>query len=86
MINEKKTFVKLQNIFFNSIFLIHYNFERLLYVYLNVFKRWKFAIMMYYVIDNSKNDIFARIAMQSIFFSTNYWMKSISTTDSRSWK
>ena len=39
MINEKKTFVKLQNIFFNSIFLIHYNFERLLYVYLNVFKR-----------------------------------------------
>ena len=86
---ERKTFVKLQNIFFNSIFLIHYDSERSLFVNFDAFKRWDFVVMIYHIADDSKNDIFARTAVQSILFfnkllneaEINYWFIELKVAD-----
>ena len=82
---KKKSFFRLQEIFFNLIFLIHFDSNRNLYIDLNAFKRWKFAVMIYYVVDNSKNDNFSHIVVQSILFfnklfndvEKNYWFTKL---------
>ena len=83
--NEKKSFFRLQKIFFSLIFLIHFDSNRKLYIDLNAFKRWKFVVMIYYVVDDSKNDNFSRIVVQSILFfnklfndvEKNYWFTKL---------
>ena len=90
--NELKiiAFKNLQKIFILSIFLIHYNKLRQLYVNLNAFKQWDFAAMIYHVLNNFSNDItFSRIAMQSIMFlnkcfnniERNYWFIELKIID-----
>ena len=91
-LNELKiiAFKNLQKIFISSIFLIHYNKLRRLYVDLNAFKQWDFAAMIYHVLNNLSNDItFSRIAMQSIMFlnkclndaEKNYWSIELKIAD-----
>ena len=82
---KKKSFVRLQEIFFNSIFLVHFDSNRKLYIDLNAFKRWEFVVMIYHVVDDSKNDNFSRIVVQPILFLSkvlndaerNYWFTKL---------
>ena len=87
---KKTTFKNLQKIFFSSIFLTHYNKLRRLYVDLNAFKQWDFAVMIYHIRNDFLNDInFSRIAMQFIMFlnkcfnsvEKNYWSTKLKVTD-----
>ena len=86
---KKNVFVKLQVVFFNSIFLIYFDSNRSFFVNLNVSKRWSFAIMIYHVVEDSKNDSFSRIVVQSILFlnkllndaKKNYWSTKLKVID-----
>ena len=68
IVEKLKFFNKLQHVFFELIFFIHFDSNRRLYIDLNAFKRWSFVVMIYHVVEKSKNVIFSRIDIQSIFF------------------
>ena len=83
LISKKmKIFRRLQQVFVEFTFLTHFDSNRRLFIDLNVFKKWDFAIMIYHVMKNSKKNFF-RIDVQSIFFSTNYWTKRKKIIDRR---
>ena len=88
--NEKKeSFARLQKIFFSSIFLVHFDSNRKLYIDLNAFKRWKFVVMIYHVVDDSKDGNFPRTAVQPILFFSkllngaekNYWFTKLKVVE-----
>ena len=56
-VEKVDVFDKLQDAFADFTFLIHFDFNRRLYVNLNVFKRWEFVVMIYHVIDDSKKNV-----------------------------
>ena len=56
-IHEKRaTFRNLQIAFVSSTFFIHFDKKRRLYIDLNVFKQWNFAVIVYHVLKNSSDD------------------------------
>ena len=70
-LTSKKTkfFNQLQKTFVDFIFFIYFDFNRRLYIDLNVFKRWSFVVIVYHVLKNSIENVkFARIDVQFFFF------------------
>ena len=83
-------FRQLQNVFSTSIFLIHFNSNRQLYIDFDVLKRWNFVVMIYYVACDSSNSInVSRLNVQSILFlnkllnnvEQNYWSTELKVTN-----
>lgn len=74
IVEKLKFFNKLQHVFFEFIFFIHFDSNRQLYIDLNAFKRWNFVVMIYHVIEKSKSVIFHE-SMYNQFFLTNCLMK-----------
>ena len=69
-------FDKLQNVFVDFTFLIYFDLNRRLYVNLNVFKRWEFVVIIYYVIENSlKSVVSSRTNVQFFFQQIVKWNK-----------
>ena len=92
--NEKITAFKLlQRKLKNSIFLMHFNFDRRLYIDLNVLKKWNFVAMIYHLLNDSENQnkmtIITRISIQSIMYLNkmfnsvehNYWFTKLEIAD-----
>ena len=83
-----KIFRSLQRELDSFIFLIHFSSNRRLYIYLNAFKQWEFAIMMYHVLDDL-DDNYSRISMQLIMYLSrmlnvveqNYWSIELEIVD-----
>ena len=73
LFNEKFDFFnQLQFVFNRTLFLIHFDFKQNLFINVDVFKKRKFKIMIYYIknVINSKNIITLslRITLKSIMF------------------
>ena len=86
--SEVKSFQDLQKAFSSLIFLIHFDFSRRLYIDLDVFKEWGFAVIIYHVVEDLENS-FSRIDVQSILFLSkmlnqaeqNYWLIELKVVD-----
>ena len=87
---KKIVFRNLQTIFVFFIFLIHFDKKRRLYIDLNAFKQWKFAIIVYHVLDDSfDDDFYSRTFIQFIMFlnrflkktKKNYWSTKLKVVD-----
>ena len=87
---KRVVFRNLQTAFVSSIFLIHFDRKRRLYIDLNVSKQWDFAAIMYHVLSDSLNDAtYSRTIIQSIMFLSrclngaekNYWLTELKIAD-----
>ena len=89
--HEKRVvFRNLQIAFVFSIFLIHFDRKRRLYIDLNAFKQWNFATIVYHVLNDSFSDVtYSRTTIQSIMFfnrclndvEKNYWSTKLKIVD-----
>ena len=69
--------------------LMHFNSDRRLHINLNISKKWDFVVMIYYLLNNSKNQnettIIIRTLIQSIMYLNkmfnsiehNYWLTKL---------
>ena len=69
--------------------LMHFNSDRRLHINLNISKKWDFVVMIYYLLNNSKNQnettIIIRTLIQSIIYLNkmfnsiehNYWLTKL---------
>ena len=87
---KRVVFRNLQTAFASSIFLIHFDRKRRLYIDLNVFKQWDFAAIVYHVLSDSFSDVtYSRTVIQSIMFFSrclnevekNYWSTELKIVD-----
>ena len=77
----------------SSIFLMHFNFDRRLYIDLNASKKWSFVVMIYHLLNDSKNQnkttIIIRTSIQLIMYlnkmfnliEQNYWLTKLKVID-----
>ena len=90
-IHEKRaTFRDLQIAFVSSTFFIYFDRKRRLYIDLNAFKQWNFAVIVYHVLENSFDDTsYSRTTIQFIMFlnrclnetKKNYWFIELKIVD-----
>ena len=87
---KRATFRNLQVAFVSSTFFIHFDRKRRLYIDLNAFKQWDFAIIVYHVLKNPFDDTsYFRTAIQFIMFlnrclngaKKNYWFIELKIVD-----
>ena len=68
-VDEFESYRQLQNAFFQISFLIHFVFNRQLYIDIDVFKRFNFEIVVYHLKIDCLNSIKSkRINIESILF------------------
>ena len=87
---KRDVFRNLQTAFVSSIFLIHFDRKRRLYIDLNVSKQWDFVIIVYHVLNDSFDDTsYSRTIIQFIMFfnrclnevERNYWSIELKIVD-----
>ena len=54
-------FETLQKLFAKFIFLVHFNSDQQLYINVNIFKQYRFNAVIYYVDNNSTDDLFNKV-------------------------
>ena len=91
--DEFVAFKLLQRELRNLILFVHFNLNRRLYIDLNASKKWDFVVMMYHLLNDSKNQneitIIIRTSIRSIMYLNkmlnsiehNYWSIELKITE-----